>query len=114
MSINEIYKSNSNWIKAEDLKGRAVKVTIDKIELEEVGTSGYKAVIHFVGKEKALVLNVTNAKCLASVFGDDEQAWKGQEIVMYPTTTEYGGKTVDCIRVRVDTPVEDDQENIPF
>jgi len=114
MSISELYKSNSNWIKAEDLRGKQVKVVIDKVELEEIGTSGYKVVLHFVGKEKALVLNATNAKCLASVLGDNEAEWIAKEIIMYPTTTEFGGKTVACIRVRVEAPEASDEESIPF
>lgn len=114
MSIEDLYKSNSNWIKAEDLKGRSVKVVIDKIELEEVGDSGYKVVLYFVGKEKSLVLNATNARCLAAALGDNEKEWVGKDLIMYPTTTEYAGKTVPCIRVRIDAPMEGEDEDTPF
>jgi len=114
MSIDELYKSNSNWIKADDLKGKSVKVVIAKILLEEVGDSGYKVVLYFVDKEKSLVLNATNARCLASALGDNEKEWEGKEIIMYPTTTEYSGKTVPCIRVRIDVPMAEEDENIPF
>ena len=114
MSVKEIYPNTENWIKAEDLNGKAVKVIIETVELEEIADSGYKIVLGFEHKEKTLVLNKTNARCLAASFGDDEKIWIDKEIVMFPTTTEYAGKTVPCIRVRIDVPVADDEEEIPF
>ena len=113
MSIDDLYKSNSSWIKADDLKGKSVKVIIEKVEVEEVG-GDHKAVVYFEGKEKSLVLNATNARCLSAGFGDDEQKWRGNEIIMFPTTTEYSGKTVPCIRVRIDAPMAEDDDAVPF
>ncbi len=102
-----------DWLKAEDLSNNAVKVKIDKIGIEKFDT-GNKFVLSFVGKEKQLVLNKTNAKVIANSYGDDEGAWQGQEIIMYPTVTEYQGSTVPCIRVRIDQPVVDEGDEPPF
>jgi hypothetical protein len=60
-----------------------------------------KLVARFVGKEKGLVLNRTNADSIAEIAGsEDTDDWAGQTIVLFPDTTKFGGKTVDCVRIR--------------
>jgi hypothetical protein len=45
-------------------------------------------------------LNMTNFDAVADICGDDTEFWPGQKIELYPTTTQMGGKTVDCVRIR--------------
>lgn len=102
------YQGSQKYLKAGDLLGRPVIVTIRDTVEETVGQgkdSEEKPVLWFVGKEKALVLNTTNGSVIAEQFGFETQAWSGKQIELYPTTTEFGGKTVDCIRIRVPAPV---------
>lgn len=47
-----------------------------------------------------LLLNKTNAKTIAQLYGNRPLAWAGRLITLYPTTTEAFGKTEDCIRIR--------------
>lgn len=93
-----------NFLKNEDLQGRAVSVTIEEIGIEELKTDDgkeKKLVAHFVGKDKALILNRTNCELLEGIIGTDDYAsWAGHRIVIYPTTTKFGAKTVPCLRVR--------------
>lgn len=96
-----MYPSKSNHLKAADLNGKQVKATIEGDEIAEF-KEGNKLVLKFVGKEKGLVLNKTNASILASYFGDDEKTWKGKEIIIYPDKTMFGADMVDCLRVRVE------------
>lgn len=51
-----------------------------------------------------LALNKTNAKTIAQLYGNNPRAWTGKLITLYPTTTEVGGRTEDCIRVRNQEP----------
>lgn len=51
-----------------------------------------------------LLLNKTNAKTIARLYGNNPAAWTGKMITLYPTTTEVGGNTEDCIRVRNEVP----------
>lgn len=92
-----------NYIKAEDLNGRAVRVTIEGVTIEEIKSDGKtekKLVAHFAGKDKGLVLNRTNADTLNEIFGtDDYDEWQGI-VVLFPDTTKFGGKTVPCVRIR--------------
>ena len=100
MNINTAFPSN--YIKASDLNGSAVPVTIREVKVEEVGrTKDRKPVVYFLGKEKGLVLNRTNSKKIAEIAGSpDTEDWGGTVIAIYPTETEFGGETVECIRVK--------------
>ena len=105
-SIDDIYGANQN-LKAEDLAGRAHKVQIDNIEIAKFkGQNGeeQKLVVKLVGKKKGLVLNKTNSMVISKYYGKDFTQWRGKEIEIFPTETDFGGKLVDCIRVRVEPP----------
>jgi hypothetical protein len=89
----------SSYLKASDLQGKAVRVTIDSVSTETLGDDR-KAVLHFVGKEKGLVLNKTNANRIVEATGSDEtDDWEGWSITLYATKVDYQGKRVDAIRV---------------
>lgn len=100
MNINEAFPSN--YIKASDLQGRDVTVVIKSVEVEGVGRDkDQKPVVYFRGKEKGLVLNKTNSNAISKLYGAETSAWMGRPITIYPTETEFGGETVECIRVRL-------------
>lgn len=113
MSVQDLYPSTSQNLKAEDLKGHAVKVIIEGSEVKEFD-NGKKLVLKFRGKEKGLVLNKTNASLLAGYFGDDEREWNGKEIIVYPDKTTFGGQLVDCLRVRVEAKLAQSDDEIPW
>lgn len=98
--IDKIFPSR--YLKAGDLDGREITVTIKEVKLENVGqTKESKPVLYFRGAQKGLVLNITNSKRIAMMAGSkDTDDWVGQRIILYPTETEFGGETVDCIRVK--------------
>lgn len=89
----------SNYLKAEDLRGRAVLVTIDTVTTEKIGDD-HKPVLHFLGKDKGLVLNKTNANRIVEAVGSDEtDDWEGWTITLYSCKVDYQGKRVDAIRI---------------
>lgn len=94
----------SKYLKAADLRGRDVTVTISSIdprhELKSSQGTDLKPVVKLEGKEKMWVLNKTNAKTVASIYGNEVTKWLGKPVTIYPTTVQAGGKTCDCIRVR--------------
>lgn len=93
---------------AYDLEGREVTIQIEKaFGGELIGDKGRKSkkpMIKFVGKDKKLALNKTNGKAIAKLYGTNTDDWAGKWITIYPTTTEFGGETVDCIRVKPYVP----------
>lgn len=100
--------TDREYIFAFDLKGMDVTVTIAKVVAGELTSTGgrktKKPVVFFEDKEKGLALNATNAKTIATLYGNYVEKWIGQTITIYPTTTTMGGETVECIRVRPKLP----------
>ena len=64
MKVNEAFPSK--FLKADDLQDRTVKLTIDRVEMDEVG-DGRKPIAYFKDAKKGLVLNVTNARAIATL-----------------------------------------------
>ena len=65
MRMGEVF--GGEHLKSADLQGRRVVVTIERVSMVKY-EDGAKPVLHFVGKDKGLVLNKTNANILASGF----------------------------------------------
>ena len=101
MDINAAFPSK--WIKASDLQGQDVVVTMGHVQVEEVGDDK-KPVLYFAGKEKGMVLNKTNANTIGALYGDETAAWQGNRITLFPTQTDFGGEQKPCIRVRITAP----------
>lgn len=97
MNINGAFPST--YLKAADLQGRRALVTISHVKLEDIGDE-HKPVLYFVGKEKGIVLNKTNANMITEIVGSDEtDHWKGKAVVLYVAKVDYQGRRVDGIRV---------------
>lgn len=93
-----------------DLAGRDVTVTISKVIGGELtapgGRKNKKPVLYFVGKEKGMVLNRTNGKTIAAMYGVKTEDWIGKRVILYVSVTRNpdGSGDVDCIRVRPTPP----------
>lgn len=109
MKISEEFLSQ--YLKAADLGGREIRVTMGRVERETIGTDK-KLVLYFKGKEKGLVLNKTNAGTIGDGYGDDTDDWLDQPIILFSVKTDYQGKVVDAIRCRVPT-AKDNREAPP-
>jgi hypothetical protein len=94
----------STYLKQSDLAGKRVLVTIDRVEVEDVGQGQdqeRKPVVYFKKAEKGMVLNRVNADEITSIVGDDEtDRWTGHKVVLYVDPhVMFGGKKVGGIRV---------------
>jgi hypothetical protein len=89
----------SEYLKAADLQGRNISVTISHVEMRDVGDDN-KPVLFFQGKDKGVVLNKTNANNIAIAYGDDTEEWVGKEVVLYEAMVDFQGRSVAAIRIR--------------
>lgn len=126
MNIDSAFPSN--YLKASDLGDASPVVVIDRVEIEPVGRDKeMKPILYFQGKDKGVVLNKTNANKIAQLLGTkDTDEWHGQRVRLYATETEFGGETVECIRIkaagttaapvkRAPEPMADaDDDSVPF
>src|SRR6185369_3795312 len=100
---------DNDYIGSWDLGACDHAVVIEKVvqvELHVPGTSAKerKPLVHFVGKKKPMVLNTTNAKAIAAMYGTNTDEWIVKSIAIYATKTSFAGEEVDCIRVRPTPP----------
>ena len=94
----------SKYLKAADLGGKPITVTIESAPLETLknpeGKEQLKTVLYFMKAKKALPLNMTNWDAVAEIAGGDSDDWPGCQVELYPDKTQMAGKIVDCIRMR--------------
>lgn len=106
----------SAYLSWSDLGGHDFVVTIAGIKRGEVksekGTS-VKAIVSLTEFSKPMVVNRTNAKRIAALYGKDTDAWIGRRITIFPTTVPFGDEDVNCIRVRKEAPGNGQAEKGP-
>jgi len=101
MNLNEAFPSA--YVREADLKGREVRLTIKSCQMEDIG-GDHKPVLYFERTEKGLVLNKTNANTIAGNLGSyDSDHWTGKTITLTGAETEFQGKRVRCIRVKLES-----------
>lgn len=85
--------------------GAEMVVTIKGVDRKEVGAEKVtKGVVYFQEVSRGLVLNKTNSRTIAALYGLDTDNWIGKSITIYRSETSMQGKTVPCIRVRDKQP----------
>jgi hypothetical protein len=102
-SIDDVF--TSNYLKADDIKGREPTVTIKSVEAKEFkgnnGAMQNKLVISFHGTKKIFVSNVTNSKRIAFMHGKDYTTWAGKKITLFVDPfIQFGNEIKPGIRVK--------------
>jgi len=103
MNRDELFPSK--YLKAADLGGKPLAVTIKSVAVEALnnpngGGQQDKLLVSFVNQPKRLVCNKTNFNSIADLHGDETDGWAGKRIELYPTKASMGGKSFDAVRVR--------------
>lgn len=108
MKISDIFPSK--YVKAQDLNGKTVTLTIKSLTVEEMlnhaSEKERKPVLYFEKATKGLVLNRTNAMIISALYGDEADDWRGKRISIYPTRVKAFGTLQDAIRVREEIPAQ--------
>ena len=103
MNINDL--SQSKYLKKEDC-GNGITVTISGLTHENLARDGepaeMKYILQFKEAVKPLVLNMTNAKLIATVTGSPEtDDWVGKQITLWNDPSVTFGNHQGGIRVLV-------------
>ena len=106
--LSDLKAYTSPWLKASDLQGRAVTVTVERATVEEVrqqdGTKQSRVVVSFRGKEKRMICNKTQALALADVAHTEEFGrWSGLTVILEPARTRSGQETINIRRSQTTT-----------
>lgn len=64
-------------------------------------------VLHFVGGIPPMAINITNARSIASIYGDNRNDWVGKSIQIFATSVRAFGNTTKALRIREQIPTSD-------
>lgn len=110
MNIDEQFPSK--FLKAADLNGHEIVVTIKDCAVEAIGEDK-RPVLYFAGKDKGVVLNKTNATNIRDAYGPDTDEWTGKKVVLYTAYVDFQGRSVESIRIRKPKESELRNSNAP-
>jgi hypothetical protein len=98
------------FIKAAELLGKKVTLTIADIELEDLqgedGGAKTKCIVSFRETQKKLVTCKTNGLCLKEMFGKELANWVGKRVTLFEDV--WNGEP--CIRIWGSPDIEADME----
>lgn len=99
----------SEYLCSEDLRGRDVSLTIDRVFSEDVriqdGSKEPKWILAFKETKRKMILNrKAHPEAIAALHGSKAELWPGKRITLYPTMVQCFGETVEAIRVRDTIP----------
>lgn len=98
MNLDEVFAGST--LKASDVAGREVPLTIRGYEVKDFD-DGKKLALSFNETDKELICNKTNANTIGDMYGPTIEGWVGKQIVLIQSQTDFNGRQVACIRVKV-------------
>jgi hypothetical protein len=84
----------SKYIKSDDLAGQRVPLTVMAVTMEDIGDKEFKPIMRFMGREKGMVINKTNATLMSAIWGEDTDRWTGQKLDLFAMPVNFQGKMV--------------------
>ncbi len=102
-NVSDVY-SGGNFLKSEDVPaGAKLTCKITSITTKEFGKEdkSQTKLVAELESGKSFVINSTNAKRLAGLFGTEKfKDWVGGTFILYRAETMFGGQEVACLRVQ--------------
>ncbi len=103
MDAGAFFQSKGTYLNASHVAAGALTVTIERVQQERVGRQqDDKLVIYFQELPRGLVLNKVNFESIYDAYGPETSGWLGKRVTLYAAKTEYDGKEVDAVRIRID------------
>jgi hypothetical protein len=92
------------YLTGDDLDGEVV-VTIDRVVLESfrdprTRVETRKPVMYFQRARRGLIVNRTNWRAVAELYGDESDGWTGKRIALASVMVDAYGKQTRGVRVR--------------
>ena len=111
-----IYKSGLfTYIAGDSLIGRPVVLTMNKVVTEPVVGQGGKVeeklILYFKETKKGLILNKTNAKRIAKLYGGETDSWADKVVELYTEEVKAFGETHNAVRIREAQQVKQAQKS---
>jgi hypothetical protein len=106
------------YLSGDDLDGEVI-VTIDRVVMESfrdprTRQESRKPVMYFQRAKRGLIVNRTNWRTVADLYGDESDNWTGKRITLIPAMVDAYGKQTKAVRVRpIRPPDVRPSNNIP-
>ena len=94
----------ASWDLDDDITVVIAKVVAGEVGGHQGSDKQKRPIMYFEGAKKGMVCNKTNAKSIASLYGNDTDAWIGKKITLYVGECEAFGEVMSCLRVRPAVP----------
>lgn len=99
---------DSKVLRVWHLDSKEKTFTIEKVSrlttTDRGGETKRQPLLRFKGIPLPFALNRTNGATIETLYGKDPKAWVGKRVTLFPTTTQVGRNTVDCIRLKNRVP----------
>ncbi len=107
MKASEFYQSP--FLRGTDIS-KPVRAQIERYEVGEftdqkTGQEQKRIILRFTGKQKALVLNKSQARTLITAYGDEMDGWPGKSVILSPGQAPNGQPTIVLAAMPEDEPV---------
>jgi hypothetical protein len=93
----------SKFLGVSDLNGTSHIVQIERFSSEQTQDGKVKPAVHFVGRQKALLVNKTNWGTLGAAFGKDLNNWIGRSVELFAMPCQGPNGMTQGVRVRAIT-----------
>ncbi len=98
------------YLSGDDLDEEVI-VTIDRVVMKSfrdprTRVETRKPVMYFQRAKRGLIVNRTNWRTVADLYGDESDNWTGKRIVLAPAMVDAYGKQTKAVRVRPTRPTE--------
>jgi hypothetical protein len=96
------------YLTGDDLDGD-VTVTIERVVLEsfrdpKTRQEARKPVMYFQRAKRGLIVNRTNWRTIADLYGDESDNWTGKRITLFSLMVDAYGRQTKAVRVRPARP----------
>ena len=98
---------NPDYLGAYSLDESTLVVEIKKVEKRQIpGADGKKddAVVAELVGQKPMILNATNMKTIASLYGNYIEDWVGKKVTLFVATVKAFGTTTEALRIEAKVP----------
>lgn len=103
MDASKFFQSKGTYLNALHVSAGDLDVTISEVAIETIGRDAdQKLVTYFEELPRGLAINKTNYETLHDAFGPETDGWIGGKVILFAVETEFDGKKVDGIRIKVD------------
>ncbi len=106
------------YLEGEEIKGKHLTLTILDMRTEELkshkGAKENKEVLYFKETKKGFVLNKTNAKRIAQMYGGTTGHWEGKQITLTTEEVIAFGEVHNALRVVLGAIGQDDEKSDPL